>query len=94
MLGAKPSKSPFSSSVKLSKFDRELLPDLSKYLHVVGALQYCTLTRPKIAFSVNQLCQHMHSPSSAHWIAAKRVLRYLKASPNHGLFYSKGPLQL
>jgi hypothetical protein len=43
---------------------------------------------------MNQLCQHMHSPSFTHWTAAKRVLRYLKASPDHGLFYSKGPLQL
>jgi hypothetical protein len=94
MLGAKPSKSPCSSGAKLSKFDGEILPDPSEYRHVVGALQYCTLTRPEIAFSVNQLCQHMHSPSSTHWTAAKRVLRYLKATPSHGLFYSKGSLQL
>jgi hypothetical protein len=94
MLGAKPTKSPCSSGAKLSKFDGEILPDPSEYRHVVGALQYCTLTRPELAFFVNQLCQHMHTPSSAHWTAVKRVLRYLKATPSHGLFYSKGPLQL
>ena len=94
MLGAKHSKSPCSSGVKLSKFDGESLPDPSEYRHVIGALQYYTLTRPEIAFSVNQLCQHMHSPSFTHWTAAKRVLRYLKASLDHGLFYSKGPFQL
>jgi hypothetical protein len=60
----------------------------------VGALQYCTLTRPDISFSVNQLCQQMHSPSSSHWSATKRVLKYLKHTPDHGMFYSKGQLQL
>jgi len=94
MLGAKPAKSPCSSGAKLSKFDGEVLSDPTEYRHVVGALQYYTLTRPKIAFLVNQLCQHMHHPSTAHWTAAKRVLWYLKATPSHRLFYSKGPLQL
>jgi hypothetical protein len=60
----------------------------------VGALQYCTLTRPDIAFSVNQLCQHIHNPTAVHWSAVKRVLRFLKNTVDHGLFYSKTTLQL
>jgi hypothetical protein len=64
------------------------------YRQAVGALQYCTLTRPKIAYSVNQLCQHLHAPSSTHWFSAKRVLRYLRGSPDHGLYYTKSYLQL
>uniref|UniRef100_A0A2N9I4W8 Reverse transcriptase Ty1/copia-type domain-containing protein n=1 Tax=Fagus sylvatica TaxID=28930 RepID=A0A2N9I4W8_FAGSY len=55
---------------------------------------YYTLTRPDIAFSVNQLCQFLHSPTSTHWTAAKRVLRYLKGTITHGLFFSKGSLSL
>jgi hypothetical protein len=77
MIGAKPSKSPCSSSIKLSKFDGITLSDPFEYRHVVGSLQYCTLTRPKIAFAVNQLCQHPHSPTTVHWSAAKCVLCYL-----------------
>jgi hypothetical protein len=94
MQGAKPSTSPCSSSTKLSKFDGVTLSDPSEYRHVVGSLQYCTLTRPEIAFSVNQLCQHLHSPTTAHWTAAKRVFRYLKNSVDHGLLYTKGPRTL
>ncbi|KAB5537891.1 hypothetical protein DKX38_015424 [Salix brachista] len=41
----------------MSKFDGDPLPDVSLCRHIVGALQYCTLTRPDIAFSVNQLYQ-------------------------------------
>jgi hypothetical protein len=66
MLGAKPSKSPCLAGSKLSKFDGELLKDLTTYRHIVGALQYYTLTRPDVAFSVNQLCQHIHAPTSSH----------------------------
>ena len=39
---------------------------------------------------MNQLCQHMQAPTIAHWIAAKRVLRYLKNTLDFGLFYKLG----
>jgi hypothetical protein len=94
MSGAKPSKSPCTSGSKLSRLDGEALTDPTSYRQVVGALQYCTLTRPEIAYSVNQLCQHMHAPSSTHWIATKQVLRYLQGTTDHGLYYTKSPLQL
>jgi len=94
MVGAKPAKSPLPSGTKLSQHDGDPLENVTEYRQIVGALQYCTLTRPDIAFSVNQLCQFMHSPTTVHWSAAKRVLRYLKGSLNHGLFFGKGSLQL
>jgi hypothetical protein len=94
MADAKPSKSPCASGVKLSKFDGTSLLDPAEYRHVVGALQYCTLTCLEIAFAVNQLCHHMHAPSTAHWTVAKRVLRYLKDSVDNGLIYTKGSLHL
>jgi hypothetical protein len=94
MSGAKPAKSPCPSSSKLSRHGGSPLPDPTVYRQIVGALQYCTLTRPDIAYSVNQLCQHLHALCSTHWTSAKRVLRYLQGTSDHGLFYTKGPLQL
>ena len=91
---AKPAKTPCSSGSKLSRHDGEPLSDPTPYRQLVGALQYCTLTRPEIAYSVNQLCQHLHNPSTTHWTAAKRVLRYLTGSSDHGLQYTKSQLQL
>lgn len=76
MSEAKPYRAPCISGSKLSQLDGELPPNPTEYRHVVGALQYVTLTRPDIPYSVNQLCQHMQAPTTTYWTAAKRVLRY------------------
>jgi hypothetical protein len=94
MEGAKPAFTPCTSEGKLSRFDGDPLVDPIDYRHMVGALQYCTLTRPDIAYSVNQLCQFLHAPTTLHLTAAKRVLRYLKGTTTYGLHYTKGSLQL
>ena len=48
MTGAKSYQTPRISGKKLSKFDGDPLPDSSVYRYIVGALQYCTLTRPDL----------------------------------------------
>jgi hypothetical protein len=94
MIGVKPYASPCISGSQLSKFDGDPLPDPTPYHHIVGALQYCTLTRLDIALLVNQLCQFLHAPTTTHMTAAKKVLQYLKGTLDHGLYYTRGSLQL
>jgi hypothetical protein len=88
MLGAKPYATPCTSGKKLTMFDGDALPDPTTYHHIIGALQYCTLKRPDIADTVNQLCQFLRCPTNEHMKAAKRVLRYLKGTLDHGLHFT------
>jgi hypothetical protein len=70
------------------------LTDVYAYRSLVGALHYLTFTRPDISFAVHQVCQFMNAPTDIHLIAAKRVLRYIRGTLNHGLFYTPGPISL
>ena len=57
-------------------------------------VQYLTFTHLDLAFSVHQLCQFMHHPTSTHSEAAKHVLRYVKETLHHGIDFSPGSLTL
>jgi len=87
MLSCKPVTTPLSVSEKLSSQEGDLLgsEDSTQYRSIVGALQYLTLTRPDIAYSVNKVCQFLHSPTTIHWTAVKRILRYVKYTLDLGL---------
>jgi histone deacetylase 1/2 len=92
----KPTNTPMSTSEKLSAYEGDPLgvEDATRYRSIVGALQYLTLTRPDISFSVNKVCQFLHAPTITHWTVVKRILRYLKDTSNLGLRFSKSPSML
>jgi hypothetical protein len=94
MSTCKPCSSPFVSSSKLSSDLADFLSDPTPYRSLVGALQYLTFTRPNLSFAVNSLCQYMQSHTSAHLVAAKRVLRYVRGTISHGLLFQPGPMHL
>lgn len=68
MLKCKPMFTPLSATEKLSCYEGTTLntDDSTKYRSIVGALQYLTLTRPDLAFSVNKVCQYLHAPTTVH----------------------------
>jgi len=83
----KPINTPLATSEKLSAIDGVKLgpDDATRFRSVVGALQYLTLTRHDISFSVNKVCQILHQPTTMHWSAVKRILRYVQGTLNLGL---------
>ncbi|XP_019051905.1 PREDICTED: uncharacterized protein LOC109114147 [Nelumbo nucifera] len=88
MAGAKLISSPMSTSCNLSSLQGVALPNPAEYRSIVGALQYVTLTRPDISFSVNKVCRFLHAPTDAHWSSVKRILRYLKSTLDVGLHFT------
>ena len=61
------------------------------YRSIIGALQYVTITRLEIAYSVNKVCQYMQAPLESHWKLVKRILKYLKRTLHHRLHLRKFP---
>jgi histone deacetylase 1/2 len=91
MLDCKPAPTPLSPSEPLSLHEGTLLgpEDSSQYRSIIGALQYLTLTRPDLSFSVNKVCQYLHAPTTAHWTVVKRILRYVKNTHQLGITFKQ-----
>ena len=68
--------------MRLSKAtDSETLVDERLYRSLVGSLLYIAKqTRPDIVWIVNVFSRFMDKPTNTHWLAGKRVLRYLQAT--------------
>ena len=45
--------------------------------------------RPDIAYIVGMLSRYLSNPGKDHWIAAKRVMRYLQRTKDYMLTYQK-----
>uniref|UniRef100_A0A803QAV3 Uncharacterized protein n=1 Tax=Cannabis sativa TaxID=3483 RepID=A0A803QAV3_CANSA len=62
---------------KLSSQSETPWANPTDYRSVIDTLQYLCYSRLAISFAVNRLSQFMKYPTSDHWGACKRVLRYL-----------------
>ena len=54
------------------------------YRSMIGSLLYVTASRPDVMFSVCMCARFQSSPRESHLKATKRILRYLKHTPNVG----------
>ena len=87
-LGAKPCSTPMTPNVQLTK-EGELFEDLERYIRLVGKLNYLTITRLDIVYSISVLSQCMSSPTISHWEVVEHILCYLKKAPGRGILYKK-----
>jgi hypothetical protein len=55
---------------------------------MVRSLLYLMAMRPDIKFSVCLCARFQASPRTSHWQAIKRIFKYLRHTPDFGLWYS------
>lgn len=67
-----------------------LLSPGHKYPELIGSLQYlASNVRPEIAQAVNALSRYRAAPTTAHWNAAIRVVKFLKGTRDDGITYGR-----
>lgn len=89
-----PAPTPLSSVPGEAESNHPVLDPKLPYRQLVGCLQYLvSATRPDLANAVRELSKHLHDYNQTHWKMAKRVLKYLKATPEVGIIYNKGESQ-
>lgn len=87
---AKGAKTPMEEGFTKADTGSPLLEDATKYRSLVGALLYIAVcARPDIAVSASVLGRSVSAPREADWVAAKRVVRYLKATKQWRLQYGE-----
>ncbi|KAL8126657.1 hypothetical protein AgCh_013786 [Apium graveolens] len=90
MVDCSPASTPMSTATKLDEDKKGKSVDILGYRGMIGSLFYLTSSRPYIIF-VTYLCTRFQAnPKESHLMAVKRIFRYLKGTPNLGLWYPKG----
>ncbi|KAK6121503.1 hypothetical protein DH2020_044755 [Rehmannia glutinosa] len=88
MVDAKGCPTPMVASLQLSKYTGDSNVDGTLYRSLVSGLQYVTITRPDISFSVNKVSQYMSNLLDTYWKTVKCILRYLAGTQDHGLTFT------
>ena len=89
------SDTPLEVNTKSRSEEGDLLPDPIVFRQLVGNLNYLTITCPDISFTDQQVSQFMHTPRHLHLAVVHRIIKYLRGTPSHGLFFPTGsPLRL
>ena len=82
-------RTPSSTVVKLGACDSSVKVDVSSYRGMIGSLLYLTASRSDIMFATCLCARFQADPRDIHLVAVKRILRYLKGTPNLGIWYPR-----
>ncbi|XP_019258281.1 PREDICTED: uncharacterized protein LOC109236540 [Nicotiana attenuata] len=82
---------PLDLNVKLKANEGDPLLKPELYRSLIGKLNFLTHTRPDISYAVQHLSQFMQSPCLPHMSAGLHLLRYLKGTSEHGIFFNASP---
>ena len=82
-------KTPMAPPLTLSKDSDGKPVNVTEYRGMIGNLLYLTASRPDIMYSTCLCARYQAEPKESHLIAVKRIFRYLKGTPNLGLWYPR-----
>jgi hypothetical protein len=88
MAELKPVSTPMSSAASLGLDKDGEVVDQREYRSMIGFLLYLTATRLDIQFAVGLCARFQSSPHSSHQITVQWIFRYLKHTPEFGIWYS------
>uniref|UniRef100_A0ACD5UA20 Uncharacterized protein n=1 Tax=Avena sativa TaxID=4498 RepID=A0ACD5UA20_AVESA len=80
-------ETPMELNVHPRASDGDPLTDPVRYRHLVGSLVYLAVTRPNVSYPVHILSQFVSAPTSVHYSHLLHVLRYLRGTISHRLFF-------
>ena len=87
MDGAKPSKTPMSTTTKLTKDESGKLVDEKKFRGMIRSLLYLTTSRPDIMFVVCLCARFQSCLIESHLNAVKHIMKYPCGILHLGLWY-------
>lgn len=79
---------PLEQNFNLLATDGDLLSNPTLYRQVVGSPIYLIVTRPDIAYAVHVVSKFMSAPITTHFVVVLHILRYVKGTLFHGLYFS------
>ena len=85
----KPAKTPMVYPLNLHPDPSGADTNSTEYRGMIGSLLYLTASRPDIMFATSMCARFQANPKESHLIAVKRIFRYLKHTPNLGLWYPR-----
>jgi hypothetical protein len=88
MAELKPVSTPMSSTASIGPDEDGEAVDQREYRSMIGSLLYLTATWPDIQFTVGLCVRFQASPCSSHRTVVQRIFRYLKHTPEFGIWYS------
>jgi hypothetical protein len=88
MEDSKAMTTPMSTTTALDADEEGEHMDRKEYRSMIGSLLYLMVMRPDIQFSVCLCARFQASPRTSHWQAVKQIFRYLRYTPDLGLWYS------
>ena len=82
-------RTPSSTPVKFGACDNSIKVDVSSYRGMIGSLLYITASRPNIMFATYLCARFQADPRDLHLVVVKQILRYLKGTPNLGMWHPR-----